>query len=289
MIWLIGNKGMLGYDVERILNQYKSFEFIASDTEIDIINYDKAYSYVKDKNITWIINCSGYTAVDKAEGDKEQAFQINSDGVKNLSEIAKIKNAKLIHLSTDYVFDGDNLKPYKEDYPTNPINVYGESKLSGENRIKENYDRYFIIRISWLFGKNGKNFVNTMLRLFREKSIVKVVSDQKGSPTYTKCVAELILNIIKNTSEQYGIYHFTNEGITTWYDFARYIYDIALHYQIVKPRVNILPVNTSEFHTKARRPKNSSLSKDKIKNILNFNPISWNDAVRSYIKECYKE
>ncbi len=280
---------MLGRDVEYVLNQDKSFEFISSDREIDITNYDDVYTYVKSKNIAWIINCAGYTAVDKAEEEKEQAFQINSEGVKNLTKIAKIKGAKLIHFSTDYVFDGNNPKPYKENDPANPINIYGKSKLSGEKQIRENYDKYFIIRISWLFGKNGKNFVNTMLRLFREKSIVKVVSDQKGSPTYTKCVAVLILNIIKNTSERYGVYHFTNEGITTWYDFAQYIYDTALQYQIAKSGVNIVPIYTSEFPTKARRPKNSTLSKDKIKSLLNINPISWNEAVVNYIKEYSKE
>lgn len=289
MIWLIGNKGMLGCDIESILNQQKAMDFITSDKEINIANYNELYSYVKNKNVTWIINCAGYTSVDQAEEEPQQAFMINSNGVKNLAEIAKLKNATLIHFSTDYVFDGDTPKPYKEDDITHPINIYGESKLSGENKLKKHYDKYFIIRISWLFGREGKNFVDTMLRMFKEKQILKVVSDQKGSPTYTRSVAELVFNLIQNNSEQYGIYHFTNEGTTTWYDFARYIYDIALSYQIVESDVDIIPVEAKEFPTKAKRPKNSVLSKDKIKNILNIYPMSWNKAVEKYIKEYYEK
>lgn len=225
MIWLIGNKGMLGTDVEILLKK-EGMDYIASDQEIDITNVEELQKFAQSKPITWIINCAAYTAVDKAEDEPELAFKINSDGPQNIAEIANQKSAKLIHISTDYVFDGIKEDAYTEADAPNPLGVYGASKLLGEENIQNNLNEYFILRTAWLYGKNGNNFVYTMLRLFKERDEISVVDDQYGSPTYVQDLAVAILAIIHFNSDAYGIYHFTNEGKITWYDFAREIHRI---------------------------------------------------------------
>ena len=273
MIWLIGNKGMLGSEVELLL---KGRSYTASDKEIDITNIDVLKNFVKDKNIEWIINCSSYTAVDKAEEEIEQAFAINSMGVFNLAEIAYRNGIKLIHISTDYVFDGEIETKYHENSTPNPINVYGDSKLEGEKNIRRILTEFYIIRTAWLYGKNGNNFVNTMLRLFKEKDSINVVNDQFGSPTYTKDLAGVIIDII-DTNYEYGIYHYTNEGKITWYEFAKEICNLA------NADIIINPITTNEYPTKAKRPKNSYLSKDKIKQYVRIK--DWKESLENYIKE----
>ena len=225
MIWLIGNKGMLGQEVERLLKE-RGLTYWGSDKEVDISNYKALEKFGKDKKIKWLINCAGYTKVDKAEEEADEAFRINKDGVRNIALFSRKRQIRLIHISTDYVFNGEKDTPlsYTEDDKTEPINIYGESKLAGEREIKENLEEYFIIRTAWLYGRGGKNFVSTMLKLFKEKEEIKVVSDQWGSPTYTVDLAEVILKMINNDSDKFGIYHFTNEGVTNWYEFAREIY-----------------------------------------------------------------
>ena len=225
MIWLIGNKGMLGSDVERILLEMRK-DYIASDMDVDITNIRELKKYVGAGEIEWIINCAAYTPVDKAEDEPEMAFKVNAEGPLNLAKIAIEKGAKLIHISTDYVFDGEKESPYTEEDTPNPTGIYGKSKLEGEKIIKSLIQNYFILRTAWLYGKNGNNFVRTMLRLLNEKEVIKVVSDQWGSPTYTKDLADVILTIVGNKGDHYGIYHFTNEGKTNWYEFAKEIYVI---------------------------------------------------------------
>ena len=286
MIWLIGNKGMLGSDIEKLL-QKKEMVYYASDREVDIIDYKELDKYIKDKEISWIINCAGYTRVDKAEEEIEESFRLNRDGIRNLALFSSKREIKLIHISTDYVFDGrkKGTAGYNEDDKTNPINIYGKSKLAGEEEIEEISEEYFIIRTAWLYGKQGNNFVYTMLRLFKESDLVKVVEDQWGSPTYTVDLAEVILKIIENDFKKYGIYHFTNEGITTWYEFARVIYDQAKKLGLLgdKRQVGIKPIKTNEYSTLTKRPGYAVLSKDKIKKEFNLKIRNWEKALEDFI------
>ena len=286
MIWLIGNKGMLGQEVEKLLKR-KKLTYLVSDKEVDIADYPTLQEFTKNIELAWIINCSGYTEVDKAEKEIEKAFLVNRDGVRNISKIATEKQAKLIHLSTDYVFNGgkNTHLSYTEDDKTEPINIYGESKLAGEREIKETFKKYFIIRTAWLYGIGGKNFVSTMLKLFKEKEEIKVVSDQWGSPTYTVDLAKGILEIINNDSDKFGIYHFTNEGVTNWYEFAREIYRKSKKLGIIdsNKEVKIRAIETKEYPTFAQRPKCSWLSKEKIKRELNLDIRNWEDALTDFL------
>ena len=286
MIWLIGNKGMLGQEVEKLFKR-KRLAYLASGKEVDITDYPILQEFTKNIELAWIINCSGYTEVDKAEKEIEKAFQINRDGVRNISKIAIEKQAKLIHLSTDYVFNGEKNMPlsYTEDDKPKPINLYGESKLAGEREIKETFKKYFILRTAWLYGRGGKNFVSTMLRLFKEKEEIKVVSDQWGSPTYTADLAEVILKMVNNNSVKFGIYHFTNEGITNWYEFAREIYRKSKKLGIIdsNKEVEIRGIETKEYPRPAQRPKCSWLSKEKIKRELNLEIRNWEDALTDFL------
>jgi len=196
-IWLIGNKGMLGKQIEEELVTNK-LPFFSTDKEVDITDLKNLNEFIRDKEINWIINCAAYTAVDKAEDEKDQAFLINSNGVENIAEIAKRLKAKVIHFSTDYVFNGSSKTPYIETDKTDPHSVYGESKLEGERHLIEKTEIFFIFRISWLYGIYGNNFVKTMMRLFKEKDQISVVNDQIGSPTYTGQLAKNIIHLIQS-------------------------------------------------------------------------------------------
>ena len=286
MIWLIGNKGMLGSDIEKLLKK-REMEYCASDREVDIIDYKALDKYVKDKEISWIINCAGYTRVDKAEEEIEESFKLNRDSVRNLALFSKKGKIKLIHISTDYVFDGrkKGTAGYGEDDKTNPINIYGKSKLAGEEEIEEVSEEYFIIRTAWLYGKEGNNFVYTMLRLFKESDLVKVVEDQWGSPTYTVDLAEAILKIVENDFKKYGIYHFTNEGVTSWHEFAQVIYNKAKRLGLIEgnKKVVIRPIKTEDYPTAARRPRCSVLSTEKIEKEFNLKIRAWDEALEDVL------
>lgn len=286
MIWLIGNKGMLGYAVERLLREYK-LNYLASDKEVDICDYRALEDYGRNKKIDWIINCSGYTQVDKAEEEKEMAFKINRDGVRNIARVALERQAKLVHISTDYVFSGEKegFLGYTEDDEPDPINIYGESKLAGEKEIIGVLKEYFIIRTAWLYGLKGNNFIDTILRLCKEREEIKVVDDQFGSPTYALDLAEVILKIIKKNSSGYWIYNFTNEGFTNWYGFARAIYDKAKGLSLLgdNRRVEIRGIKTEDYPTVARRPRYSILSKDKIKREFNLKIRDWEEALGDFL------
>ena len=213
---------------------------------------------------------------------------INADGVLNIARIAQETGAVLVHVSTDYVFDGEKPESYREDDTTNPIGAYGESKLAGERHVESVMKRFFIIRTAWLYGETGKNFVNTMLRLFRERDEVRVVADQWGSPTFTRDLAAAIVTITERNSEQYGIYHYTNEGRTTWHEFAVAIYDLARQHGLIDRDVRITPITTAEYPTKARRPKNSYLSKEKIIRELGVQCRPWRKALEECIANLRK-
>ncbi len=284
MIWLIGNRGMLGTELEILLRE-KSFPYVGSDRELDITNLEELIPFASGKGITWIVNCSAYTAVDKAEDEVDLAFGINSRGVLNISHIAKQIQAKVIHISTDYVFDGMKDGPYLENDIPAPLGVYGRSKLEGEFHLKQNLERYYIIRTAWLYGLNGSNFVNTMLRLLNTKDKLEIVADQWGSPTYAKDLAEVLIKVIEQDSGAYGTYHFTNEGFTNWYEFTKTIYEKGKGHNLVSTDVLLNPITTEQYPTKARRPKNSVLSKDKIKQIFDLKIDNWENALERYLIE----
>ena len=284
MIWLIGNRGMLGSDVEALMIS-RGIPFCATDIDLDITDPGALRKYASQKKISWIINCSAYTAVDRAEDEPDLAGRVNGDGIRNIAAIAREKDARLIHFSTDYVFDGLKDGGYSEDDATNPMTVYGLTKLKGERLLAETWQKHFIFRISWLFGKMGNNFVYTMIRLFNDRNVVKVVNDQMGSPTYTRDLAGVLLGVIGLNSEHYGIYHYSCSGKISWFDFARAIYEKAKKYNLVQREVSIVPIPTSEFPTKARRPANSYLSKDKISRQFKLTIPSWEDQLESFFSE----
>lgn len=284
MIWLIGYKGMLGTE---IYEQFKNdnIDFVYSDKEVDISDLAQLEKFADKKDISWIINCSAYTAVDKAESEFDVCNTINNIGVGNIAKIAQRINAKLIHFSTDYVFDGENKNPYDEGGSTNPQSVYGKTKLDGENSIISIFDKYFIIRISWLYGQYGGNFVGTMLRLFGERDEISVVSDQRGTPTYALELAKNIINLIKSDSELYGVYHYSDEGDISWYDFALEIYKIAKNIGLITRDIKIHPIPTDNYPTPAKRPAFSLLNKSKIKSNLKFNVVDWGKNLEHYLTE----
>jgi dTDP-4-dehydrorhamnose reductase len=287
MIWLIGNKGMLGNEVEKLLKE-RGLTYWASDKEIDITDYKVLEKFGKDKKIKWVINCAGYTKVDKAEEEAEQVFRINKDGVRNIALFSAKRQIRLIHISTDYVFDGrqeGSAFACREDDKTNPINIYGKSKLAGEEEIENILEKYFIVRTAWLYGLKGNNFVYTMLRLFKERDLVKVVGDQWGSPTYTVDLAGAILKIIEDNSASYGIYHFTNEGVANWYEFALTIYKKAKRLGLIKgnKKVVIKSIRTEDYPTAAKRPRYSVLSKEKIKREFNLKIRNWDKALEDFL------
>lgn len=278
MIWLIGNKGMLGNDVEKLLKE-QGLTYWTSDKEIDIGDYKALEKFGKDKKIKWVINCAGYTKVDKAEEEIDEAFRINKDGVRNIALFSAKRQIRLIHISTDYVFDGRKKRTagYREDDKTDPLNIYGKSKFAGEEEIKKISEEYFIIRTAWLYGKQGNNFVYIVLRFFKQKDLLKVVEDQWGSPTYTVDLAKAIFEIIEDDSVCYGIYHFTNEGMTNWYEFARTIYKKAKRVGLIEgnKKVVIQPIKTEDYPAAAERPRYSVLSKEKVKREFNLKIRNW--------------
>jgi dTDP-4-dehydrorhamnose reductase len=287
MIWLVGNRGMLGAEVEDLLRA-RGAAYLASDMDVDITRPDALEEFLSSRgagSLAWIINCSGYTAVDAAEDEPDRAFAVNERGVRNLANAACRTGAALLHLSTDYVFDGTGEGAYAEDDPPNPVSVYGKSKLAGEIALKQLLERHLIVRTAWLYGRRGKNFVATMLRIFRERGRVTVVDDQWGSPTCAPDLARAILDIVERRVIPYGIYHYTNEGRTNWYEFAAEIYRQAREHGLARPGVELVPVGSAEYPTRARRPRNSFLSKEKIRNTFGVAIRDWRDALRSYFDE----
>ena len=249
--------------------------YFTTSQELDITEHAKVKAFIETNNIKVIINCAAYTAVDKAENEQELADKINHLAVKNLAQIAKENKIKLIHISTDYVFDGTNYKPYTEDDITNPQSVYGKTKLEGEKAMQEiNPQNSIIIRTSWVYSYYGANFVKTMLRLGKEKEQLGVIFDQVGTPTYAKDLAKTILEIIpKIDNDKVEIYHYSNEGICSWFDFAKEIMRMA------KLDCTINPIETKEYPTPAKRPHYSLLGKSKIKSAFNIEIPYYKDGL----------
>lgn len=283
LVWLIGNKGMLGREIEEQLAP-AGINSIASDREIDIADPSAIEKFASEHNPEWIVNCAAYTAVDLAETETGIASVINADGPANLAALAVKTGAKLVHLSTDYVFDGTKRSPYVETDAPNPQSAYGRTKLDGERRIIETLPRHFIIRIAWLYGPYGKNFVATMLRLFTERDQVRVVGDQSGTPTYTLSLARNIAGLVCSGTEKYGVYHYTDGGETTWHGFASEIYTMARELGIIVRDVDIQAIPTAEYPTPAKRPAYSVLSKEKTVRDLGFKIVDWKDNLRDYLE-----
>ena len=288
MIWLIGNRGMLGSDVSRELVS-RGLAGIGSDQEIDITDPAVIREFARGREIRCIVNCAAYTAVDRAEEEPEPAFALNAEGVGNIAELAQSIGARLIHISTDYVFDGHGTTSYTEDSPVNPVGVYGRSKAAGEKLALDRCSQVYIMRTSWLYGPHGGNFVFTMLKLMKERDVLKVVDDQVGSPTYTAHLAEAIASIIQVDGKDYGIYHFTNQGETTWFEFAREIYKLGLERGIVTKPCTIEGCTTKDFPTKAKRPAYSVLCKEKIKRMFGISILSWQAGLRAFFDRLPEE
>lgn len=283
-ILITGSKGQLGSEIEALHVKYPYDFYFTDKNELDITNFEKVEKFCAKNNITHIVNCAAYTAVDKAEEEKDLANKINHLGVKNLALIASEKNISLVHISTDYVFDGQNYKPYTEDDITNPKGVYGQTKLCGENTLKQiNPKNSIIIRTSWVYSSFGNNFVKTMLRLGEEKDELGVVYDQIGSPTYAKDLAKTILNILpKINNEKVEVYHYANEGVVSWFDFAKEIMRMA------KIDCKVKPIQTNQYPTPAKRPHYSVLNKAKIKLTFNLEIPYWKDSLDECLKKLNK-
>lgn len=309
MIWLIGCKGMLGSEIARQLTENK-LPWVGTDKEVDITNPQALEKFARsieteayfpsslshsERQIKWIINCSAYTNVEKAEEDNELATKLNEDGPRNIARLTREIGAKLIHISTDYVFGGNGKSPYFEDDAKNPLGVYGKTKLAGEIAIQKEMNTYYIIRTAWLYGFDGKNFVYTMTNAMNNHESVKVVNDQKGTPTCAVDLAKAVLTFIdksenskaffgKNSIPSYGIYHFTNLGETNWFEFAQEIYKLGKKYGRITNECQINPCSTEEYGAKVERPAYSVLSKEKIINELKIKIPSWQQSLEKFIK-----
>jgi dTDP-4-dehydrorhamnose reductase len=279
-ILVTGSNGQVGSEIRELSKEYDYHFFFTSKDNLDITNKQNIKDFIERNEINCIINCAAYTAVDKAEEDKINADLVNRKAVKKLAKISKEKDIKLIHISTDYVFDGTNHKPYCEEFKTKPNSVYGQTKLDGENEmIKINPYNSIIIRTSWIYSSFGNNFVKTMLRHGREKEELGVIFDQIGTPTYARYLAKTILDILPNiNNDKVTIYNYSNEGVLSWYDFSKEIMKMA------KIDCKINPIETFEYPTPASRPHYSLLNKSKIKKEFNISIPYWKDS----LDECLK-
>ncbi len=277
-VLVTGGNGQLGNALKAIASHYPSLCLLFTDVqELDLTDSVALAAFVKDQSIDYILNCAAYTAVDKAEDESELCDLVNHIGVKNIGEVASRFDVKVIHISTDYVFDGTSYKPYVETDRTAPASVYGNTKLEGEKALFEACPESIVIRTSWLYSEYGNNFVKTMLRLGTEREELRVVFDQVGTPTYAGDLASAMLTIAAGELFVPGIYHFSNEGVCSWYDFT-----IRIH-QLADIQCRVLPVESSEYPTKAKRPHYSVLNKSKIKNTYQLTIPYWEESLRKVI------
>ena len=273
-ILVTGSNGQLGSELRELSSEYAHrFVFTDRDT-LDITDSTALEKLLKEESIDTIINCAAYTAVDKAEEEQDTVDTINHIAVKNIAELCKQYAVKLIHISTDYVFDGQNYRPYIETDPTNPQSIYGKTKLAGEEAIKASGINATIIRTSWVYSSYGSNFVKTMLRLGKERDELSVIFDQVGTPTYAYDLAKSILDKVDNLKKSpFTIYHYSNEGVLSWYDFAKEIMKMA------KLECSVTPIETKDYPTSAKRPNYSVLNKSKIKQELGITIPYWKDSL----------
>ena len=280
-VLVTGVKGQLGYDVVNELTK-RGIEAVGVDIqEMDITDAASVEKVIGEAAPDAVVHCAAYTAVDAAEDNVEICRKVNADGTQNIANVCKKLDCKMVYISTDYVFDGEGTRPWEPEDERHPLNVYGQTKYEGELAVQKTLEKYFIVRISWVFGVNGKNFIKTMLRVGKERGAVSVVDDQIGSPTYTYDLARLLVDMIQ--SDKYGRYHATNEGLCSWYEFAVEIFKQA------GMDVKVTPVSTAEYTAaypgQAKRPMNSRISKEKLSDNGFERLPSWQDAVGRYLKE----
>jgi dTDP-4-dehydrorhamnose reductase len=284
-VLITGSNGQLGSEIKELESDYDTLECIFKDLpELDICDTELLNRFIIENDIDAVINCAAYTAVDQAEENPEIAEQVNAKGVLNLVNALEIVNGKLIHISTDYVFDGNHSHPYKESDQVSPIGVYGETKRAGEIAVMNSSIDAVVIRTSWLYSANGNNFVKSMLRLGNKKESLNIVFDQKGTPTYAKDLAKTCLDILSDKSstrisKKGSLYHYSNEGVTSWYDFAITIMEISN----IDCKVN--PIQTKDYPTLAKRPQYSVLDKSKIKSDFKITIPYWRDSLANCIKK----
>tara|TARA_Y100000385_G_C13028984_1_gene609845 strand:- start:298 stop:1167 length:870 start_codon:yes stop_codon:yes gene_type:complete len=280
-----GSNGQLGSEIEELSSKYEKIEFIFRDLpELDICDSESLNLFILDQKINAVINCAAYTAVDQAEENAEIAEQVNSLGVQNLVNALEKVNGKLIHVSTDYVFDGSNTEPYKESDHVNPIGVYGKTKRDGELFVINSTIDSIVIRTSWLYSSFGSNFVKTMYRLGNEKNSLNVISDQIGTPTYARDLAKVCLDIIsildsKKINNKGKVYHYSNEGVVSWYDLACSVMELS------GSKCKVKAIQTVDYPTTAKRPQYSVLNKTKIKNAFKIDIPNWNESLKDCINK----
>ncbi len=283
-ILITGASGQLGSMLQSMVgsNTHGLDFFFKSSTQLDITDLEAVRETLSSQDFAYCVNCAAYTHVDKAETEPETARRVNSSGARNLALGCKQNNTVLIHISTDFVFDGYGNVPYKEEDIARPLGFYGDTKYNGERAIVNTLKEHFIIRTSWLYSEYGHNFMKTMLRLASEREVLSVVYDQVSTPTYAKDLAEVILAIIKAKSEEYGVYHYSNEGVASWYDFAKAIFDKT------GSDIKLKPILSEEYPTPAERPKYSVLDKSKIKQTFGLEIPYWKDSLQVALKALAK-
>lgn len=278
-----GVGGQLGWSIKQLSNQYPSLEFVFADiTEMDLANQQSIQSFIQQNPPAYFIHCAAYTAVDKAETEKEVALAVNATAVETIAKECAAVNAKLITISTDYVFDGNGTRPYQPYDATDPLNYYGYSKWLGEKAALENNPGTVIIRTSWVYCQHGNNFVKTMLHLMKERTEIKVINDQVGCPTYAPDLAKAILTIVdawENGNNKNGIYHYSNSGVISWFDFATAIRDLS------GLDCNVLPIPTTEYPTPAKRPAYSVMDTNSIVKDFNVQIPAWKESLQVCLKE----
>ena len=282
-VLVTGCKGQLGYDVVKKLTARGDTPIAVDIEEMDITHAAAVDKFITESKAEAVIHCAAYTAVDNAEDNVDLCRKINRDGTQNIANVCKKLGIKMIYISTDYVFDGDGENFWEPDEERNPLNIYGLTKYEGELAVENTLEKYYIVRISWVFGLNGKNFVKTMLNLGRTHDKLTVVCDQIGSPTYTADLAVLLADMVH--SDKYGRYHATNEGICSWYDFTCEIMRQAAEYDDAFKNVEVTPVSSDAYPAKAKRPSNSRMSKDKLEQNGFRRLPKWQDALSRYIEE----
>jgi dTDP-4-dehydrorhamnose reductase len=277
VVLVTGANGQLGQALQSIAANHAEIQFhFYASADLNILDQSAIKATFKAINPDVCVNAAAYTAVDKAETETEKAFAVNVTGAKNVAEACKDFNAILIHISTDFVFDGNKTTPYSEEDLTAPQGVYGQTKLDGEKAIQDTFGNYFILRTSWVYSQFGNNFMKTMLRLAHERDSLGVVDDQIGTPTHAVDLAEAIAAIIESKSKNFGIYNFSNEGVTSWYGFAKKIFEINT------VAIDLKPIATTAFPTPAKRPKYSVLDKSKIKSHFHLEINSWEEALEKH-------
>lgn len=276
VVLVTGASGQLGQALQALSPRYDALQiYFAGSDEVDITDAENLEAVFNKIKPDYCINTAAYTAVDKAESEPGKAVAVNTEGAQNIAEACKAVGAVLIHISTDFVFDGSKGAPYTEEDATSPQGVYGQTKRDGELLIEQTLKEHYIIRTSWLYSQYGHNFMKTMLRLGRERDLLTVVNDQTGTPTNANDLAEAIVTIILSDKKAYGTYHYSNEGVATWYDFAKKIFEVN------SITINLQPVPTSAYPTPAKRPKYSVLDKSKIKQVFDIEIKDWKDALNN--------